>query len=214
MARSYELDTKAAMESNSGGKRIKEAGAYTGQFTAAWYEVNDKGTESVSFLFKSAQGQEAGPLTLYTHKNTGEELPSFGTFNAILTCLRLRSVSAKPGKVDLYDFASGDMVTKTKEVYPDLAGKDIGIFLRQEEYTNASGELKERLVLLNAYDPVTHLMADEILRKVPAADATGFNRTVEWLGKEPVKRQKGGARPATSHAVADASAGLDDDIPF
>jgi hypothetical protein len=212
MARNYELDTKAAMESNSGGKRIKEAGAYTGQFTAAWYEQNDKGTESVSFLFKSAQGQEAGPLTLYTHKNTGEELPSFGTFNAILTCLRLRGVTAKQGKVELYDFNSGGMVTKTKECYPELVGKDIGIFLRQEEYTNSKNELKERLVLINVYDPVTFLMADEILRKVPAAEAAGFKRASEWLAKEPIKHQKG-ARPAAG-APVDHSAGLDDDIPF
>lgn len=213
MARNYELDTKAAMESNSGGKRIKEAGAYAGQFTAAWYEVNDKGTESVSFLFKSAQGQEAGPLTLYTHKNTGEELPSFGTFNAILTCLRLRGVTAKPGKVDLYDFDSGGMVTKAKDCYPDLAGKDIGIFLRQEEYTNNKGELKERLVLINAYDPVTYLMADEILRKVPTAEAAGFKRTSEWLEKEPIKHQKGARTAARASAPAPDFA-EDLDVPF
>ena len=57
MARDYALDTEAAKKANTGGKRITDAGAYVGTFRAAFYEKNEKGTESVSFLFDSDNGQ-------------------------------------------------------------------------------------------------------------------------------------------------------------
>lgn len=213
MGRNYELDAKAAMESNSAGKRIKDAGAYLGQFTAAWYEQNDKGTESVSFLFKSSHGQEAGPLTLYTHKGDGTELPAYGVFNAILTCMRVRSAQSRPGKVELYDFDSQSTVTKQKDCYPDLCGKDVGLLLRQEQYENRNGEIKERLVIVGAYEPASFFMADEILKKTPSDQAQSYVRMSKWLEANPVKTIKNRRPPAQSEQPTYHD-DLDSDIPF
>lgn len=213
MARDYALDTQAAKEANNGGKRIKDSGRYVGKFKAAWYEQNDKGTESVHFLFESDEGQEAGPLALYTHNGKGEALPSYKTFNAILTCLKLRGVKAQNGKVSLYDFDANGVVEKTKPLYPELAGKPVGLVLQREEYEKKSGEVGERMIIVGPFEPATGRMAVEILDNTEAHSLDGLLR---WLESNPVKKLRG-ARRAEQPAHADASYGsnfADDDIPF
>lgn len=213
MARDYALDTEAAKKANSGGKRITEAGPYNGTFRAAFYEKNERGTESVSFLFDAENGQEAGPLTVYTHNGKGEPLSGYDALNALMTCMRIRGLKAKSGQVELYDFNSQSMVTKTKELYPDFAGKPVGLFLRKEEYTKQSGEIGTRLVIAGSFDPKTLQMAGEILGKSESANAWEHMRS--WLEANPVKHQKG-SKPASSTPVTGHSADdfADDDIPF
>lgn len=214
MAREYALDTQAAKEANSGGKRIKESGKYIGTFKAAWYEQNDKGTESVHFLFESNDGQEAGPLALYTHNGKGEPLPSFKTFNAILTCLKLRGVRAKVGKVELYDFNSGGMVLKDKELYPDIAGKPIGLVLQREEYEKQDGAIGERMIIVGPFESATGRMAVEILDNKPASTLEGL---MKWLEANPVKKHRGGRQQhgSTGGGYQQTSSSFaDDDIPF
>jgi hypothetical protein len=212
MARNYTLDKDAAMDANNGGKRIKDSGPYVGRFKAAWYEQNDKGTESVQFLFESASGQEAGPLALYTHNSKGEELPSYKTLNAILTCLRVKTMDAQRGRVELYDFDSRSTIAKDKETYPALVGKDIGLFLQQEEYTNRDGEIKERMVIVGPFDAKSTQMADEILRQ--DADAKAYPRMADWLEKNPVKKVKGARANAATAGNSAVDDSFDDTIPF
>lgn len=214
MAREYALDTQAAKEANSGGKRIKESGKYVGTFKAAWYEQNDKGTESVHFLFESNDGQEAGPLALYTHNGKGETLPSFKTFNAVLTCLKLRGVRARLGKVELYDFNSGSMVQKEKELYPEIAGKPIGVILQREEYEKQDGNVGERMIIVGPFEAYSGRMAVEILDNKPASALEGLTK---WLETNPVKKLRGGRQQHSSSAgnyQQPASSFDDDDIPF
>ena len=211
MARDYTLNATAAKEANSGGKRITEPGAYTGTFRAAWYEVNGNGTESVGLFFLSDQGQEAGPLMLYTHNGKGDELPSFKTLNALMACLKLRKLEVKPGRVKFYDHDSRSDVERDKETYPAIVGKRIGIVLQGEEQ-EYQGELKKRLQLVAAFCPETRRMAAEIIDSKPTAEA--LDRYMTWFeqnkwrhvkSKQSVKRQE--------PAPADAN-DFDDDIPF
>jgi hypothetical protein len=214
MARDYTLNTEAAMQANTGGKRITEPGIYSGKLTAAFYEKNDKGTESVSLMFQSDAGQEIGPLPIYTHNGNGEELPGFNTLNAMMTCMRVRGLSSKSGNVELYDFDQQKTVTKKKDVYPDLIGKPVGLLLRGEEYTNRNNEVKVRMVVAGSYEPSTRLMAGEILAK--KTEAHDLDKNAAWLESNPVKRLKG-SRPQSSggsQVTSGAADFADDDIPF
>lgn len=211
MARDFNLDTNAAMDASSGGKRIKDPGVYTGRIINAWYEVNSNGTESVQILFQSDSGQEVGPLPLYTHKSNGEVLSGFNVFNAILACSKLKAVKAKNGSVQLYDYDTKTTATKQKEVYPELSGKPIGLVLRAEEYENRDKEVKERLVIVAPFDPQTKLTADEILKK--ELTPRSLERISAWVQKEPVKRLK--KKPADAYQALQQTSGFDDDdIPF
>ena len=210
MARNYDLDTQAAKDSNSGSKRIKESGKYVGKFTAAWYEQNDKGTESVHFLFQSNEGQEAGPLALYTHNGKGDTLPSYKTLNAIMTCLKVRGIKTAQGKVELYDFASGGMVTKDKPTYPELVNKPVGLVLQREEYQKQDGSIGERMIIAGPFDPSTSKMAAEILNNT---EASALDNVLHYIEATPVKVLRGAKHAATQAAPADNSF-TDDEIPF
>lgn len=180
-ARNYQLNETAAKEANSGGKRITEQGIYTGTFTAAWYEKNQNGTESVKFIFASDGGQEAGPLALYTHNGKGEELPSYKMLNAIMCCLKVRALNPKEGSVKLYDFDTKSEVTKQKDTYPELMGKSIGLVLTLEEYYADNGDLKTRLNIGAPFHAETRRMANEVLSR--ADTAVDLDKYTDWLTK-------------------------------
>ena len=212
MARNYDLNTAAAKEANSGGKRITEPGVYVGRFYAAWAETNDKGTESVGLFFQSEGGQEAGPLMLYTHNGKGEELPSFKTLNALMACLKVRKLEAKTGKVSFYDFDSRSDVLREKETYPALVGKRVGIVLQGEEQ-EYQGELKKRLQLVASFCADTRRMAGEILEQKTTPEA--LDRYLTWFESNKwrhAKPAKGATAARTHDAVRDVD--FDEGIPF
>lgn len=211
-ARNYDLDTAAAKEANSGGKRITEHGTYTGQFIAAWYECNQNGTESVKFIFAS-EGQEAGPLALYTHNGKGEELPSYKMLNAIMCCLKVKRITTKDGTVKLYDFDSKQEVIKQKDIYPELIGKPIGLVLTSEEYRANNGDIKTRLNIAAPFHAETKRMANEVLSG--ASDAVDLSKFTDWLTNKNkwIKRlpQETYTPPYDGHGRDDDPFG--DDIP-
>jgi hypothetical protein len=222
MSRNFNLDTAAAKEASNGGKRITDAGAYVGIFRAAWYEKNERGTESVSFIFVSDGGQEVGPLSLYTHNADGDELPSYKTLNAILACMKVRSIEGQKGKVKLWDFDEQQEVERAKEIYPALICKKIGVVLQGEEYEGRNG-VKVRMILAAPFEPSTRLMADEILNK--QTEAKGLDRYIAWIEKNPVKKLRnkkssngngngGGYTNGGTTSGTPASTFEDDDIPF
>jgi hypothetical protein len=210
MARDFALDTQAAKEANTGGKRITEPGAYVGQFKAAWYEVNDKGTEAVMFQFVSDTGQEAGPLALYTHNGAGEELPSYKTFNAVLACMKQRGIKAQSGKVSVWDFDKKAEVEKTKDIYPALIGPRVGLVLTTEDYDGRNG-VKARVVISAPFHADTRQMANEVIESKPAE---ALEKYIGWLDKGRWhKPLKGTQSHASSQQQADEQFS-DDDLPF
>lgn len=214
MARDYALNPNAAKAANTGGKRITEHGRYVGKFRAAWYEKNHNGTESVSFIFVSDAGQEAGPLTLYTHNSAGKELPSHNTLHAILTCMRVKGVKAQPGVVKLWDRDAQAEVDRTKDVYPALCDRPIGLVLTEEEY-ESNGEVRTKIVIGAPFAADSGQMADEVLGSKPAG---GLDKYLAWLDKSGrwIKRIKPGSAPRvpTHTGPAHASDFDDDSIPF
>jgi hypothetical protein len=194
MPRNYELDTAAAKDANSGGKRITEPGLYVGKFRAAWGETNRNGTESVALMFVSDAGQEAGPLQLYTHNGDGEALPSYKMLNAIMACMGVKALALKEGVVRLYDFDRKADVDHHKETYPALVGPKIGLVLQGEEYEANDGKIKTRLVIGAAFEAEHRRMANEVIAKSP--EATALNGYLTWFESHKVKPLKGGSRPA------------------
>ncbi|QWP79194.1 hypothetical protein J5226_12750 [Lysobacter sp. K5869] len=221
MSRNFELDTGAAKEASNAGKRITQPGPYVGTFRAAFYEKNERGTESVNLILAAENGQETGLLSLYTHNGDGEALPSYKTLNAIMACLRLRRIETKPGKVTLYDFTAGEDVVRDRDVYPALMGPRIGLVLQGEEHIAGNGETKVRMIVVGVFDPASRRMADEILSQ--ASEAKSLDRLLAWLDKNPIKPLRG--TPRTSSGSSSTSRGggssrapsddfADDDIPF
>lgn len=208
MARDFTLDTEAAKEANTGGKRITDAGTYVGTFKQVWYEQNDKGTDSVNFTFVSDSGQEAGPLALYTHNNVGEELPSYKTFNAILACMKQRGVKSQPGKVSLWDFDTRTEVVKQKDIYPALVGPKIGLVLTTEDYDGRNG-VKARIVIGAPFNADSRQMADEVLG---SKSAEALDKYTAWLDKSgrwhkplPANRSSQSSAPVNSFHDDDLS---------
>lgn len=209
--RTYALDTEAAKQANSSGKRITEAGAYTGEFRHAWHEVNDNRTEGVFFLFVSSDGREAGPLALYTHNSEGKALPGFNMLNAIMVCSRVKELTTRPVKIELWDYDVQKNVAKEKNVFTALTSKPIGLLLRLEDYEGRRGEVRQRLVIHGAFEPHSRLMAGEILER--ATEPKALDTAVDWLLKNPVKPLKS-ARKAAAVQHGTGAAQFDDDIPY
>lgn len=215
MARQFSLDTQAAKEANSGGKRITETGKYQGQIVVAFYECNQNGTESLNIMFRADNGQEAGPLNIYTHNGKGEALAGYKTANAIMTCCRVKALTPVSAPVQLYDFDSRSMVSKQKEIYKELTGKPIGLVLQQEEYEKRDGTIGERMVIAAPFEAGTELMAGEILDQKKEPDQLG--KYMDYIAKSPVRKLKaksGGTAAPASSAPAGNYDDFDDDIPF
>lgn len=195
MARNFALNQDAAREANSVGKQIRMTGKYKGTITA-FYDKSDKGAESVNLMFESDQGQTCGPLSIYTHNRDGRELPGFKLVNAIMVCVRTRSLTTTLGNVDLYDFDTNSVQTKKKEVYQELSGKKIGLVLQQEEMTDKEGNLKldnsgnpkYRMTVSAPFDYQSELMAVEILDKKATPEQLG--KVLEYIMANPVRFAK------------------------
>lgn len=220
MARAYNLDTQAAKEANTGGKRITETGKYPGTITAAFYEQNQKGTESVNIMFVADDGREVGPLNLYTHNANGEPLSGYKMLNALMTCAKVRALSWKVEPLELYDFDRREVVTKQKEIAVELKGKKIGLILQKELYNKQSGEQGERMLIAAAFEAGTELMAVEILSGLK--DPIALGSVVAYIAKNPIKYAKDTNQQAASNSRSPQSAqqpmpdydSFDDDIPF
>lgn len=166
----YELDTKLAAEADKRNSRITKTGAYPGMIVRA-VEIpkNANGTRGIEIEFKADTG-ESDRLPLYTHKGTGEGLPSLKVVNAIMTCAKVRSLTEKPAMVKRWDKETQKEVDKQVNVFPELEGKPMGLLIEMEESVY-QGKTQHRPVLVGAFDPVGRFMASEILGKVTKPEA-------------------------------------------
>jgi hypothetical protein len=215
MARVYNLDTQAAKDANTGGKRISETGKYMGTITAAFYEKNPKGTESVNLMFVGDSGQEVGPLNLYTHNSSGEPLSGYKQLNALMTCAKVKALNWNKERLSLYDFDSQSMVEKEKECAIELKGKRIGLVLQQEEYQKQNGDIGERMVIAAPFEYGTELMAGEILTK--KTDASSLGGFMYFIAKNPIRKlrnQQSSNSTNYQNGPIDDAPDFSQDIPF
>ena len=207
-----DLDMNSARKADNGGsQRIDSTGAYVGTFTKARKVTAKSGTVGIEFEFVDASEASADYLTIYTHKADGTPIYGLNHINALMACLRLRSIESGTVKVELWDSVAKQRVPTQVEGFPDLMNKPIGVVFQMEEYITNSGETRQRPVMVGFFDPHSKLMASEILDKKVKPEALE-----KFLGRlVPVKKANAsnGYMPQNAQP-ASAPDMPSDDIPF
>lgn len=206
----YNLDTDAAKQADSGNGRINETGKYIGMFTKAKKVSSKQGTQGIEFSFEANNGQTADYLTVWTINSEGKQIYGYKQLMALMTCLKVCSIDAKMGEVEEYDTAAKQMITHQAEIYPALMNKPIGVLLQMEEYEKKDSSVGTKPTFAGFFDPQTEQVAVEILEK---SEARVLEKLVGQL--VPVKKMKG-SRSTSNAAYSGAESGpaFDDSIPF
>ncbi|MDO9313363.1 MAG: hypothetical protein Q7T97_02320 [Burkholderiaceae bacterium] len=211
---SYELDTQQARKADQRGAFINDTGKYVGKIIRAEEIIANSGTKGIDFSFKTDGGQQAR-FALYTEKGDGSRISIGHAFvMALMTCLKVRSISPSQMRVKKWDTAAGAEVDASAPCFADLMNKDIGVLLEAEEYAKNNGETGKRMVLAGVFQAGTELTASEVLDKKTAPEQ--LPKMVSMLRDRPLKAAR---PPARSSAPQPRSGGasfddMDDDIPF
>jgi hypothetical protein len=206
MTRSYDLNASAASQAD--GSYISETGKYIGIFTRAEAVTSRQGTEGIEFSFKSNAGLSADFLSLWTHNDKGDELPSFKTVNAVMTCLRVKSIKPAQGKVEKYNSETRQREIQEATIYADLMNKPIGILL--QKVWRADKPDKYKFEIAGVFEASTELTASEILAKATQPTKLGFM----VLGLKDKDEKPRGATSGSSSAPPSGAADFDSDIPW
>lgn len=208
----YALDTNEARKADVTGGQIKEIGKYVGTITQAEDITAKTGTKGITLNFTANSGQKA-KLTIYTMKADGTKIGGFSSLSALMTCLQLRNIAPKAGKVTRYDFDAKQDVVGEGSVFPELC-KPIGILLETEDFAKQDGSTGTRMVLKGVFQAATELTASEILdrKSVPVA----LPKMVAALRHHPLKALRPMPERTPSQHNQQSSAFEDDDseIPF
>lgn len=214
----YELDTKAAKESDNIGGYLKDTGKYKGEFIRAEkLQSKNKGTHGIGFTFASDLGQTTR-FDIWTKDAQGKELMGYKALMAIMTCLKVRALSVVKGDVERYDYDTQERYTEKADVFPELTGKPIGLVLRSTEYEKMrdgqkTGDTGWRLELYAPFEAATELTAGEIIDKKKSAEQ--LEKMIVGLADRPLKKGSGSA-PARQQTSSGGPSSFDDDsdIPF
>lgn len=208
----YALDTQEARKADTQGNQIKELGKYVGSITQAEDITAKSGTKGVALSFTSNSGQKT-KVGIYTVKSDGTKLSGLSMLNALMTCLSLRNIAPKPGKVTRYDYDTKQDIVEQGSVFPELC-EPVGFLLETEDYLKNDGHsIGTRMVLRGVFQASTELTASEVLDKKTKPEQ--LEKMVATLRHRPLKAA--GAQP-TRTAPAGSSGSrfddMDDDIPF
>lgn len=208
----YQLDTKAANQADVIFSKIESKGRYIGMITRAEAVTSKKGTKGVDLSFKADTGETADYLTLWTHNGEGKQLMGFNTLMAIMTCLRVKSLTATSGEVEKYDRDQEKRVKVVVPLFRDLMDKPLGLLISMEEYAKTAGGTAWKPIIAAAFDS-NGFTASEILSKATAP--TTLAKMESALRDKPLKA--GAAHAPAAHQPASAGGSFDDfadDIPF
>lgn len=205
----YNLDTEAAKQADQKGGSITEGGKYIGTFTRAENVTSTKGTAGVEFSFKSDDGRSADYLTLWTRNAEGKELYGYKTLMAIMTCLRVKTISPSTTMVEKYNHDSGQREQVQAQVFNELMNKPIGLLIQMEEYEGKKGRAWKPVI----YAPFDKdgFTASEILSKATKAET--LDKMLLGLRDRPLKASAAVTQqhaPQQTGTIVD----FDDDIPF
>ena len=210
------LNPETAMKHGNVSERITESGAHAVTVTRAEEIKSGKGTVGVEFAAKDDNGATVDYLTIWTQNNKGEEIAGMGALQALMTCLRLKTIETSPMEVEKY--TNGSFQKVNVEGFKDIVGKRVGFVLRKELYTKNNGGDGERMLISGFFDAETGMTAQEVLTK--ATEAKQLDKFKAWLEKSPVKdsRRGGGVGLAgvVSAGVKASEGGFDEfpDVPF
>jgi hypothetical protein len=203
--RSYNLDPKSAAAAGA-ANYISETGKYIGTFTRAEIITSRAGTEGVEFSFTDQSGLRCDYLSLWTYNKDGEPLPSLKVLNAIMACLRLRTLDPQPISVTRHDGT-----TEQANGFPALTGKPIGVLLQREAYIKNNGDEGYKFNLFAPFDAATELTAGEILAKKSQPEQLA--KMIAVLKDKPLSGNKANGTTAVKSS-SQSFDNMDDDIPF
>lgn len=214
----YELDAKAAKESDKIGGYLKDSGKYTGKFIRAEKLISaNKGTHGVGFTFMSDTGQSTR-FDIWTKNAQNEQLMGYKTLMAIMTCVKARALTVKKEYVERYDYDAKERYDEQADVFPELMDKDIGLLLRNTEYEKMkdgqkTGDTGWRLELYGVFEASTELTAGEIIDKKKAPEQLA--KMLSTLSDRPLKKGSG-STPARQQTSSGGPSNFeeDSDIPF
>lgn len=218
---SYNLDANKARQSESGGKFIKDAGKYVGQFTRAEKIVSKGGAMGIEFDF--TDGSKSCTVTIWTHGKDGSELFGLNAISALMTVMRLKTMSETAQMVKKYDYTAKAVKESQCMVYADLMNKPVGVVIQMEQYLNGTGELRVKPAFFCFFDAKSELIATEILDRVvaPKELEQKVAYVMDYPEKELSKKDKAKLteRAREMHytpqqAPAISGDSFDDDIPF
>jgi hypothetical protein len=203
--RSYNLDAKSASSAGV-ANYISETGKYIGTFTRAECVTSKQGTEGVEFSFTTNDGMRSDYLQLWTYNANGDALPSLKVLNAVMACLRIRTIAPAPITVTRFDGS-----TASAHGFPMLTGKPIGVLLQREEYEKSDGSTGYKFNFVAPFEAQTELTAGEILAQ--KTEPQQLERMVGMLKDKPMK-SGGRQHRAPAHQSDGGVQAMDDDIPF
>lgn len=210
---SYTLDTNQAKAADNIASSIRETGKYLGSITRAEAIVSKNGTKGLGLSFKADDGATADYLDLYTHKSNGEALSSLKTVNAILACLKLRSVNEGPISFEKWNKDSKQRERVNGKGYPEMMGKRIGLLLRKEIEEDENGQARDRVAIFGIFQADTELTASEVLDQKTKPER--LSKMVDALTARPVyDKRKGTVTAARQASAPDSDWTQDQDIPF
>lgn len=206
---SYALNTDEAKQAEYTGGRIDTTGQYVGHFTRAEDITAASGAKGIEFAFETTTNQRA-IATIYTVNKDGNPIFGRKMLMALMTCMKVKAIHAKPAQVKKWNRDAGAEVTSTAPVFADLCGKPIGLLLQAEEYEKRDGSLGVKMNIAGCYEATTGLTASEILDKRTKPEQ--LPKMLAALKDKPLRAKSPAAD--TSHAPAGGFATMDDDIPF
>lgn len=216
---SLTLNANEARQADRTNTAIKESGKYIGVITRAEKLISKKNTEGLGLSIKTADGETANYLDLYTVNSSGETLPSMATVQAILCCTRTKEANEGNIQFEKWDSDAKAVVKATANGYPDLMGKRIGLLLQRELSTNTTnGNDVDRVVIYGVFEADSGLTASEILDKKTQPEK--LDKMHSALMARPINDRRTNAKsnaPVSSQSNSTNKGSFDDfedDIPF
>ena len=205
----YNLNTTAARDADNISNFLKDSGKYKGIFTRAEALLSKKGTKGIGFTFED-ESKRTTKFDLWTLNDKGEELPSFKHVMAIMTCLRVKTMSPSKAIVERYNFDDKKTEKVEAEVFSDLMNKPIGLVLRNTEYEKMkdgakTGETGWRLELYTVFDS-NEFTASEVLDKKTTPEKLAV--AIASLQDKPLK--VGASAKQQTNSASDVPAFFDD----
>ena len=204
----YQLDTKAAKQADQLFARIEEKGKYMGVITRAESIQSKKGTKGVGISFKTDTGSTADYLDFWTINNEGKQLAGYNLLMAIMTCLRVKGLTATTGEIEKYDRDTQSRVKVQADLFKELMGKPIGFLIHMEEYAKTDGSTAWKPAITAPFDNAG-FTASEILAQ--AQNPETLDKMFFALRDRPLKNTPS-APVQSKHPTSFDD--LEDSIPF
>lgn len=155
------------------GGRIEKTGKYIGVFEHVYQITSKSGSKAIHFDFVSNQGESNSFDIYYWSAKSGENIDFAMSIiqEQIMNILRVNQLKEKPNTiVQVYDFASGNMVDKSVVSYPGLENKSVGIVFQETVYKRQTpkenGEkFGSQFIPVKYFDAATGKTAYELVNK-------------------------------------------------